>query len=74
MPVHVKRLIAVIPDLEKLAKDKACANPCLEKIKNHILLKFHQERESSGMFMVQKHIYTKALKVSFVLERWCFVL
>ena len=52
-----------LDEFQALSKDEKCANPSLERMKTLILDKFRREPESSGMFMVQKQIYTMAIKV-----------
>jgi len=46
-----------------MAEDETHANPNLMLIKQRILDKFRREHDSSGMLMVQKKVYARALKV-----------
>ena len=56
-------LLETIPEMQILARLRECENPNLEEMQKIILKTFDENRDSIGMVMVQKQIYTKAIKV-----------
>ena len=60
---NISTNLDAISKLSVLAEDDDCANPNLTKIKKLILEKFRREPDSAGMFMVQKKMYARMMKV-----------